>query len=94
MNKMKNQDSLTRLMEEKFNVYNCETGEYPQYADCVVRYNDDGGTIETTIKLDCGVDEDEDDAIFFYCNGLNDLKGLTNEGPGTDFTVIEIISFH
>lgn len=91
---MKSQDSLIRQMDEKYQAYRCETGGYPQYADCVIRFNDDGNTIETTIKLDCGVDEDEDDEIFFYCNGLNDLKGLTEEGPGTDFTVIEIIRFH
>jgi hypothetical protein len=94
MNTEKTTTTILQQMDEMYNSFQTETGQEPQYADCVVRYNDDGNTIETTIKLDCGVEEDEDDEIFFYCNGLEDLKGLTNEGPGTDFTVVEIIRFH
>ena len=86
--------TITQKMDEMYSTYLTETGQYPEYADVTVRYKDDGCTIETTIKLDCGVDEDEDDEIFYYCNGLNDLKGLIEEGPGNDFTVIGIIRFY
>ena len=94
MNKDNQSSAVALKMQEMYDTYLNETGQCPVYADCGVRYNDDGCTIETTIKLDCGVDEDEDEEIFFYCNGLCDLKGLTEEGPGTDFTVIEIIRFY
>ena len=94
---MKTLESLkdvSQYMEEMYETYHTEHGTYPFYADCLVRYNDDGTTIETTIKLDCAADDEEDDSIFFYCNGLGDLKGLTRQGPGTDFTVVKIFGFH
>ena len=94
MNKENQSSAVALKMQEMYDTYLNETGQYPEYADVTVRYKDDGCTIETTIKLDCGVDEDEDDEIFYYCNGLNDLKGLIEEGPGNDFTVIGIIRFY
>ena len=38
-------------------------------------------------------EEEEDDRIFYYCDGLEDLKGLAEEGRGSDFIVTDIFSF-
>lgn len=66
---------------------------HPGYAECMVQFNDSGDTLEVTIKLSCDVAEEEDDRIFYYCDGLEDLKGLAEEGRGSDFIVTDIFSF-
>lgn len=44
------------------------------------------------IKLSQNVDEARDDTIFFYCNGLEELKSLAEFG-GEDFIVTDFWNF-
>lgn len=53
-----------------------KNGVYPTYVDCLIRFKDDGNTCEVTIKLNNECIDDEDDDIFFYCNGVNDFVSL------------------
>ena len=39
------------------------------------------------IKLNKEVEPDEDDKVFFYCNGVSDLESLKEEDNGQDFVV-------
>ena len=88
MNKMTSND-VCKKMDEMFHSHEVQTGSEPTYATCVIQFVDDGTTIEDTIKLDTGADED-DDCVFYYCNGLEDLKSLTEHGSGEDFIVVDI----
>lgn len=84
------QEKMTLLFEQYCN----ETGKEPEYANCMVIFEYDDEPMEKTFKLDCGASEDEgDDGVFYYCNGLYALKGLTEKGPGTDFYIVDILRF-
>ena len=84
---------LQVLMNAKFRSY-CEIyGREPLYAECTVKYKDDGNSFDTTVKMSSCADENdpEDDEIFFYCDTFSGLKGLTQPDGGEDFY---IIAFH
>ena len=90
MKEMDIQEKMTLLFEQYCN----ETGKEPDYANCMVIFEYDDEPMEETFKLDCGASEDEgDDGVFYYCNGLYALKGLTEKGPGTDFYIVDILRF-
>ena len=67
-------------------------GRDPHYADCVIRWRDTLETEEARIALAMDSDTEKDDEIFFYCNGLDDLKSLADKG-GEDFTVAGCLGF-
>lgn len=57
----------------------------PDYAECQIVWKEDGKDERVRIKLSQNVDEATDDTIFFYCNGLEELKSLAEFG-GEDFS--------
>ena len=82
--------NIQQRMELMFEEYRAQTGKEPMYANCLIQFIDDGSTIEDTIKLDTAADENDED-IFHFCNGLNDLKSLTEIGC-ENFTILDIFS--
>ena len=77
---------------EKFNEFINENKTEPNYALCLIKYHNDENTFEDIIKLSCD-DGNDDDEIFYYCNGLEDLVSLFEEGSGEDFRICEVIRF-
>lgn len=69
-------------------------GSEPNVAFVKIHWKDDDDESEytETIAID-GVDAIHDEDILFYCNSLQGLIGLTNEGPGEDFIVTQFINF-
>ena len=77
---------------ENYEDFVSRNGFEPLFAYCRVTFVDDGTDLEATIKLSC--DEDENDNfIFYYCNGLSDLLSLYDEGPGNDFYISGVATF-
>lgn len=77
-------------MEEAFNDYYAIHLEEPLYALCRVVFTDGNRYPEDMLfklSLDAG---EEDDKIFFYCNGMEDLKSLAGCGTN-DFIIIDKI---
>ena len=64
----------------------------PDYAECQIVWKEDGKDERVRIKLSQNVDEATDDTIFFYCNGLEELKSLAEFG-GEDFIVTDFWNF-
>jgi hypothetical protein len=64
------------------------------YCTCEIVWHDNESEETVTIKLDCGVEEDEDDDIFFYVKGIRELLGLTDWDNGEDFTINDIIEIY
>lgn len=69
----------------------------PLYARCCIQWHDDFGCGNVTIALfpfenGLHVTKEEDDEIFFYCNGLEDFLRLFDE-DSEDFTIREIYKF-
>ena len=84
----KKPDEVRKEIGNRYLKYYSETGHEPHYADCVIRWNDTLETVGARIALAMDADTDKDDEIFYYCNGLNDLKALADKG-GEDFIVVE-----
>lgn len=90
MKENNNSQNLQQRMTGMFEEYRTQTGSEPMYASCLIQFIDDGSTIEDTIKLDTSADEKNED-IFHFCNGLNDLKSLTEIGC-ENFIILDIFS--
>lgn len=82
-------DDVCRKLDEMSAAHRLSTGSDPLLVHCVIRFVDDGSTIEDTIKLSSDVAEDDDD-IFYYCNSLESFKDLTRRGSGEDFIVVDV----
>lgn len=67
-------------------------GREPHYADCVIRWRDTLETVEARIALSMDSDTKMDDEIFYYCNGVDDLKSLADKSM-KDFTIAECLGF-
>ena len=67
--------------------------EYPLYARCCIQWHDDFGCNNVTIALfPYDVTFEDDDEIFFYCNGIEDFLRLFDE-KNEDFSIREIYKF-
>lgn len=55
-------------------------------------WKDDNNSELVNIRLSSDNNPDEEDDVFFYCDGLSGLKSLCEFG-GEDFIVTEIHSF-
>ncbi len=61
-------------------------------ADCVIRWRDTLETVEARITLSMDSNTKMDDEIFYYCNGVDDLKSLADKSM-EDFTIAECLGF-
>ena len=58
------------------------------YADVLIRWNDTGEEETVLFKLSCDYDEESDDNVFFYCNGVEELKSMKRCAEGFEFVVL------
>ena len=58
----------------------------------IIRWNDTLETTEVRIALAMDSDTEKDDEIFYYCNGVDDLKSLADKSM-EDFTIAECLGF-
>lgn len=88
----KKPDEVRQEIGNKYLEYYSETGHEPHYADCVIRWNYTLVTTGVRIALTMDAGKDKDYGIFYYCNGLNDLKALADKGM-EDFAIAECTGF-
>lgn len=86
-------EEVKKYIDKAFKGYMSNFGKEPSFALCHIRYKgDDGGPFyDMLFKLSVDIGKD-DDEIFFYCNGVKELKSLT-EPSANEFIIIEFISF-
>ena len=82
---------LKQKIQDMFEKFSCKKGDSPVYADCIIRFLDDNSEAEESFKMDCGSEEDDDD-VFYFCNGLADLQSMTEEGSCNDFIITDILA--
>lgn len=63
----------------------------PLYASCCIKYLDDSGYCDVTIKLNNELDV-QDDLIHYYCNGPHNIKSMCEPGV-EDFIVTDVYEF-
>lgn len=60
--------------------------------ECQIVWKDTGDDRRTTIKLSLSINDDDNDNVFYYCNGIESLRSLVEYGVG-EFIVIDCWSF-
>jgi len=60
-----------------------------KHASVLIRWKDTGEEETVTFKLSCDYDEKEDEHIFFYCNGLDELEDMKKSSDGVEFIVLD-----
>jgi hypothetical protein len=63
------------LLEEK-------TGKEPEYVECQIVRKETGDEQRKTIKLSLSINDDDNDDVFCYCNGIESFKQLAEYGVG------------
>lgn len=72
------------------NTYNNDNSRTPRnYADVLIKWKDSGEEETVTFKLSCDYDEKEDNDIFFYCNGAEELESMKQSNDGVEFIVLD-----
>ena len=89
---MKKPGEIRKEIDSRYTEFRSENGHDPHYADCLIRWRDTLETEEVRIALAMDSDTEMDEEIFFYCDSINDLKSLADNGKG-DFTIIGCLDF-
>lgn len=84
-------------IETQYQSFKNNVGCEPKYARCRVRFDTDGSEEDVVVRLTPSTEneqqgEGEDNDIFFYCDGLDELVRLCYADK-EDFEVIECIEF-
>lgn len=59
-----------------------ETGKEPEYVECQIVWKETGDDKRATIKLSLSINDDDNDDVFYYCNGIESFKQLAEYGMG------------
>lgn len=68
------------------------TGKEPKYVECQIVRKETGNEQRKTIKLSLSINDDDNDDVFCYCNGIESFKLLAEYGVG-EFIVTFCWSF-
>ena len=88
-------DAVKIPIEHQYKEYLKEHKREPLYASCDIVWTDAEKPCSpenVIIKLSSEIIESEDDRIFFYCNGIEELKSLA-DFTGEDFTIVDFYNF-
>lgn len=85
-------DRVKKDIDSMFFEFVKKNGKEPEYVECQIVWKDTGDDRGTTIKLSLSINDDDNDNVFYYCNGIESLKSLVEYGVG-EFIVIDCWSF-
>lgn len=85
-------DRVKKDIDSMFFEFVKKNGEEPEYVECQIVWKDTGDDRRTTIKLSLSINDDDNDNVFYYCNGIESLRSLVEYGVG-EFIVIDCWSF-
>lgn len=79
-------------LDLRFHEFVERTGKEPEYVECQIVWKETGNEQRETIKLSLSINDDDNDDVFYYCNGIESFKQLTEYGMG-EFIVTFCWSF-
>lgn len=86
-------DDNIQKIDKLYKEYIAEYNDEPRYVQCLVMYTDDMDSQDHVyIKLSSDFDEETDGDVFYFCNGVHDVKSLCDKGV-EDFIIINTYSF-
>ena len=91
-------NKLQQEIKNKYNEYVMENGKEPLFTDVAVRFDGQDICEDVTIKLVPSTEkeqngEGDDNEIFFYCNGIDDLLNLCDNNNGEEFMVADFFGY-
>ena len=92
---------MNKLQQEIKNKYEenvIENGKEKLFTDVEVRFDGQDICEDATIKLVPSTEDEQngegdDNDIFFYCNGIDDLLNLCDINNGEDFMVVDFFGY-
>lgn len=69
-----------------------KNGKEPEYVECQIVWKDTGDDQRKTIKLSLSINDDDNDNVFYYCNGIESFKSLSEYSAGV-FIVTDCWNF-
>ena len=85
--------NLKDTIRKEYGEHCIDYGRFPNYAECGIRFLDDGKRERVTIKLSNMDEDDEDNKVFFYCDDFTDFLRLCDKDSGEDFVIEDFITF-
>lgn len=79
-------------LDLRFHEFVERTGKEPKYVECQIVRKETGNEQRKTIKLSLSINDDDNDDVFCYCNGIESFKLLAEYGVG-EFIVTFCWSF-
>lgn len=85
-------EEVKHEIDLRFHEFIERTGREPEYVECQIVWKGTGDDKRTTIKLSLSINDDDNDDVFYYCNGIESFKQLAEYGMG-EFIVTYCWSF-
>lgn len=85
-------NGIIKLKFKEFHEFIERTGKEPEYVECQIAWKETGDDERVTIKLSLSINDDDNDNVFYYCNGIESFKQLAEYGMG-EFIVTFCWSF-
>lgn len=89
---LKPTEGVKHEIDLRFHEFVEKTGKEPEYVECQIVRKKKGDEQRKTIKLSLDINDDDNDDVFCYCNGIESFKQLTEYGVG-EFIVTFCWSF-
>lgn len=87
-----NVEEVKHEIDLRFHEFVEKTGKEPEYVECQIVWKKTGDDKRATIKLSLSINDDDNDDVFYYCNGIESFKQLAEYGMG-EFIVTFCWSF-
>ena len=73
-------NKIVKILKEKGFVVYRKGGKEPEYVECQIVWKETGDDKRVTIKLSLSINDDDNDAVFYYCNGIESFQQLAEYG--------------
>lgn len=77
-----NVEEVKHEIDLRFHEFVERTGKEPEYVECQIVWKKTGDDKRATIKLSLSISDDDNDDVFYYCNGIESFKQLAEYGMG------------
>lgn len=77
-----NVEEVKHEIDLRFHEFVEKTGKEPEYVECQIVRKKTGNEQRKTIKLSLSINDDDNDDVFCYCNGIESFKQLAEYGVG------------
>lgn len=77
-----NIEAVKHEIDLRFHEFVERTGKEPEYVECQIVRKETGDEQRKTIKLSLSINDDDNNDVFCYCNGIESFKQLAEYGMG------------